>query len=137
MRVEKTTEVMFTEDDVNNFLISKGIISKSQKICQIRILGNKKTFIVTYSETKNSKEDEHTIQTLNSEELELVLHRPIEEFDIDVRTIGALRKAGIYKLKDIYNKSEPELRKTYFVGKMRVTDIKKAFSNIGIKWPKN
>ena len=58
--------------------------------------------------------------------------RPIEDLDLSVRSYNCLKRAGIYKISDLCNKSEEDMMKIRNLGKKSLKEIKDKLEEMGL-----
>ncbi|HHN74494.1 MAG TPA: DNA-directed RNA polymerase subunit alpha, partial [Acidobacteria bacterium] len=71
-------------------------------------------------------------QDTEDEKLREHLDRSIDELDLSVRSYNCLKNAGIETVRDLVQKTEPELLKTKNFGRKSLNEIKEMMADMGL-----
>ena len=77
-------------------------------------------------------EEEDQQQDTEDEKLREHLDRSIDELDLSVRSYNCLKNAGIETVRDLVQKTEPELLKTKNFGRKSLNEIKEMMADMGL-----
>ncbi|MDQ7007014.1 MAG: DNA-directed RNA polymerase subunit alpha [Acidobacteriota bacterium] len=77
-------------------------------------------------------EEDDQQQDTEDEKLREHLDRSIDELDLSVRSYNCLKNAGIETVRDLVQKTEPELLKTKNFGRKSLNEIKEMMADMGL-----
>jgi DNA-directed RNA polymerase subunit alpha len=60
------------------------------------------------------------------------LNRPVDELELSVRSYNCLKNADIRSIRDLVQKTEPEMLKTKNFGKKSLQEIKEVLAEMGL-----
>ncbi len=69
---------------------------------------------------------------IEKDELEKILDMDIEELDLSLRSYSCLRKAGIWSVRDLINKTEDDMMKVRNMGRESLEEVRNKLHSLGL-----
>lgn len=113
MKIEKTTKIEFTVDDISRLLLQKGILIMNKENVNLILSEDKKSVILICSDSSDDvdldKNEGIDYFKLSEEMTEELFNKPIEALDLSVRTTNCLKTYHLKTLGSLVTKSELDL----------------------------
>ena len=81
-------------------------------------------------------EEEPAVESVEPDEdftaFQNTLNRPVDELELSVRSYNCLKNADIRTIRDLVQKTEPEMLKTKNFGKKSLHEIKEVLAEMGL-----
>jgi DNA-directed RNA polymerase alpha subunit len=119
--MQKIVTIHISSKDIEEWLISKGLIFEGEKISDYSWYGEKGKGISV-----------QIGRTAYTEEQEKFLHTPIEELDTSVRLVNALKAANLSSMGEVVKLSMSDLMKFRNFSPKSITEINTVLSEKGL-----